>query len=131
MSTIRFSKYSMSSAIARSPRGRREFICTSRVRLLDDALLSGGHFHETTSLPGGQTNSYTDVLALARNDRGLCVLAVEAKVDEDFGLTASRWPLMDAAANITQQLARSKSDRRPEARELFTRQRADSHRERA
>lgn len=39
------------------------------------------------SLPGGETNSHTDILALARNDRGLCVLAVEAKVDEDFGPT--------------------------------------------
>jgi hypothetical protein len=37
------------------------------------------------SLPGGKTTSHTDVLALARNDRGLCVMAVEAKVDEDFG----------------------------------------------
>ena len=36
-------------------------------------------------LEGGETSSHTDVLALARNDRGLCVIAVEAKVDEDFG----------------------------------------------
>jgi len=36
-------------------------------------------------LPGGQTASHTDVLALASNERGLCVAAVEAKVDEDFG----------------------------------------------
>jgi len=41
------------------------------------------------SLPGGETNSHTDILALARNDRGLCVLAVEAKVDEDFGPTVT------------------------------------------
>jgi Domain of unknown function (DUF6946) len=39
------------------------------------------------SLPGGKANSHTDILAIARNDRGLCVLAVEAKVDEDFGPT--------------------------------------------
>lgn len=36
-------------------------------------------------LEGGETGSHTDVMALARNDRGLCVVAVEAKVDEDFG----------------------------------------------
>jgi hypothetical protein len=37
------------------------------------------------SLPGGDTASHTDVLAVAQNSRGLCVIAVEAKVDEDFG----------------------------------------------
>lgn len=36
-------------------------------------------------LADGETASHTDVLALARNDRGLGVVAVEAKVDEDFG----------------------------------------------
>lgn len=40
-----------------------------------------------TALPGGRRESYTDVLALARNDRGLVVVAVEAKVDEEFGPT--------------------------------------------
>jgi hypothetical protein len=37
------------------------------------------------SLEGGETASHTDILALARNDKGLCVIAVEAKVNEDFG----------------------------------------------
>jgi hypothetical protein len=37
------------------------------------------------ALAGGETASHTDVLAIARNDRGLCIVAVEAKVDEDFG----------------------------------------------
>ncbi len=37
------------------------------------------------SLEGGETASHTDVLALARNNKGLCVIAVEAKVNEDFG----------------------------------------------
>lgn len=37
------------------------------------------------SLPGGATNSATDILALCRNKLGLCVIAVEAKVLEDFG----------------------------------------------
>jgi hypothetical protein len=36
-------------------------------------------------LPGGTTTSCTDVLALCRNDTGICVLGVEAKVLEDFG----------------------------------------------
>jgi hypothetical protein len=38
-------------------------------------------------LPGGETASHTDVLALARNSQNLVVLAVEAKVDETFGPT--------------------------------------------
>lgn len=37
------------------------------------------------SLPGGSTTSSTDVLAVCRNDLGLCILGVEAKVLEDFG----------------------------------------------
>lgn len=37
------------------------------------------------SLPGGEATSHTDVLALCRNDAGLCIVAVEAKVNEDFG----------------------------------------------
>lgn len=36
-------------------------------------------------LPGGDRASFTDVLALTRNSTGLCVIGVEAKVDEDFG----------------------------------------------
>lgn len=38
-----------------------------------------------TELEGGVTTSKTDVLAICRNDKGLCVVAVEAKVDEEFG----------------------------------------------
>jgi hypothetical protein len=38
-----------------------------------------------TQLEGGVTPSKTDVLALCRNEAGLCVVAVEAKVNEDFG----------------------------------------------
>src|SRR5207249_12021080 len=34
-------------------------------------------------LPGGLTTSHTDVMALARNDRGLVAVAIEAKVDEE------------------------------------------------
>jgi hypothetical protein len=39
------------------------------------------------ALPGGLTSSQTDVLAVARNNAGVVVLAVEAKVDEAFGPT--------------------------------------------
>jgi len=37
------------------------------------------------ALKGGETTSNTDVLAICRNDFGLCVICVEAKVSEDFG----------------------------------------------
>ena len=37
------------------------------------------------ALPGGETTSNTDVLAICRNEQGLCIVAVEAKVFEDFG----------------------------------------------
>lgn len=37
------------------------------------------------ALPGGDTTSNTDVLAICRNESGLCIVAVEAKVLEDFG----------------------------------------------
>jgi hypothetical protein len=40
-----------------------------------------------TPLPGGQRSSFTDILAVTRNELGLCVIAVEAKVNEDFGPT--------------------------------------------
>lgn len=40
-----------------------------------------------TPLHGGTTSSMTDVLALASNAKGLVVLGVEGKVDEDFGPT--------------------------------------------
>jgi hypothetical protein len=36
-------------------------------------------------LIGGSTTSHTDVLAVCRNNIGLCIVAVEAKVNEDFG----------------------------------------------
>jgi hypothetical protein len=42
-----------------------------------------------TALPGGITTSQTDVLAICRNDRGVCVIGVEAKVLEDFGPVVS------------------------------------------
>jgi len=50
-----------------------------------DLLLAVPEWEVT--LQGGITTSHTDVLALARNDRGLVVIAVEAKVNEEFGPT--------------------------------------------
>jgi len=38
-------------------------------------------------LPGGNTASQTDILAITRNQSGLVILGVEAKVDEPFGPT--------------------------------------------
>ena len=38
-------------------------------------------------LPGGDRASQTDVLAITRNELGLVILGVEAKVDEAFGPT--------------------------------------------
>ena len=38
-------------------------------------------------LPGGESASQTDILAIARNLNGLVVLCLEAKVDEPFGPT--------------------------------------------
>jgi len=38
-------------------------------------------------LPGGNTASQTDILVITRNELGLVILGVEAKVDEPFGPT--------------------------------------------
>lgn len=40
-----------------------------------------------TPLPGGDRPSFTDVMAITRNELGLAVVAVEAKVNEPFGPT--------------------------------------------
>ncbi len=59
---------------------------TGRPELGDLVLLAA--FPEwQVALPGGQTTSNTDVMAVCRNESGLCVVAVEAKVLEDFGPT--------------------------------------------
>jgi hypothetical protein len=53
--------------------------------LLQDLQLLAAFPEWEVKLPGGETTSNTDVLAICRNERGLCVVAVEAKVHEDFG----------------------------------------------
>lgn len=57
---------------------------TEQTALSDLSLLAAIPEWEV-KLPGGETTSNTDILALCRNEIGLCVLAVEAKVLEDFG----------------------------------------------
>jgi hypothetical protein len=71
----------------------RDALPSEIVKLLDSSLdrdLAGLELLAAlpewqTPLEGGETASHTDVLALARNEHGLCVVAVEAKVNEDFG----------------------------------------------
>jgi len=57
---------------------------TGELGLVDLSLLAALPEWEV-ALPGGDTTSNTDVLAICRNESGLCVVAVEAKVLEDFG----------------------------------------------
>lgn len=54
---------------------------------LGDLTLLAAFPEWQVALPGGQTTSNTDVMAFCRNHSGLCVVAVEAKVLEDFGPT--------------------------------------------
>ncbi len=58
---------------------------TSREPLLLEQHLLVALPEWQVSLPGGVTTSNTDVLAICRNDLGLCILGVEAKVLEGFG----------------------------------------------
>ncbi len=64
-------------------------------------------------LPGGNTTSQTDILAITRNNSGLVIIGVEAKVDEPFGPTlkdkksdASEGQL-ERIAYLEQELGRS------------------------
>jgi hypothetical protein len=41
-------------------------------------------------LPGGKRPSYTDILAICRNETNLIVIGIEAKVDEQFGPTLGK-----------------------------------------
>jgi hypothetical protein len=58
---------------------------SSNERALQDLRLLAAFLEWEVSLEGGETASHTDVLALARSNLGLCVIAVEAKVNESFG----------------------------------------------
>jgi len=68
------------------PEVNQIFQDSGQVDLIDLKLLAAIPEWEV-ELPGGTRSSHTDVLALARNDKGLVVIAVEAKVDEPFGPT--------------------------------------------
>lgn len=57
-----------------------------------------------TTLPGGDRPSFTDVMAISRNELGLAVLAVEAKVNEPFGPTLKD-KRMQASAGQDKRLA--------------------------
>ena len=65
---------------------------SSREAALVDLKLVAAIPEWEVALPGGVTTSHTDVMAVCRNDHGLCILGVEAKVHEDFGpvLSAKR-----------------------------------------
>lgn len=58
---------------------------SSREALLQGQRLLVAFPEWEVPLPGGKTTSNTDVLAICRNDLGLCILCTEAKVFEDFG----------------------------------------------
>lgn len=60
---------------------------SSRVEDLKNLKLLVAFPEWEVPLEGGDTSSKTDILAICRNDKGLCVIAVEAKVDEEFGPT--------------------------------------------
>jgi len=55
-------------------------------------------------LPGGDRPSQTDVLAIGRNDKGLVVVGVEAKVDEPLGPTLGE-KRKDASDGQTERIA--------------------------
>jgi hypothetical protein len=65
----------------------RSLLSDARQPELGDLTLLAAFPEWQVALPGGQTTSNTDVMAFCRNDSGLCVVAVEAKVLEDFGPT--------------------------------------------
>lgn len=54
------------------------------------ALLFAVPEHKTP-LPGGRTDSQSDILALVRHEGGLATYTIEGKVDEPFGETVGEW----------------------------------------
>ncbi len=62
---------------------------TCQDNLIDLKLLTAIPEWEV-DLPGGVRASHTDILAITRNEKGLAVIAVEAKVDEPFGPTLGK-----------------------------------------
>lgn len=65
------------------------------------------------ALPGGETSSQTDIMAVCRNNSNLVILGIEAKVDETFGPTLAERKsrggkgLTERIAYLEQELGRS------------------------
>lgn len=72
-------------AANRLPAEISALLTASAIPELTDLALLAAIPEWQVKLPGGTTHSATDILALCRNELGLCVIAVEAKVLEDFG----------------------------------------------
>lgn len=53
-----------------------------------------------TALPGGDTESQSDILALVRHSRGLATYTIEGKVDESFDKTVSTWSKTASSGKI-------------------------------
>ena len=71
----------------RLPSGIAKLLESSQEPQLTGLRLLAAFPEWAVELPGGDTPSCTDVLALAANEHGLVVIGVEAKVDEPFGPT--------------------------------------------
>ena len=77
--------------------------CISDSALANLSLLAAFPEWEV-ELPGGERASQTDVLALCRNDDGLVVIGVEAKVNEPFGPTLGE-KRADASTGQSERIA--------------------------
>jgi hypothetical protein len=76
---------SWEDAAGRLPAEIEELLTASGEPALANLTLLAALPEWEVTLPGGETTSHTDVLALCTNPHGLCVTAVEAKALEDFG----------------------------------------------
>lgn len=76
---------SWESAAPSLPPEITERLNSAREASLADLRLLVARPEWEVALPGGETTSNTDILAICTNSAGLCIVAVEAKVHEDFG----------------------------------------------
>jgi hypothetical protein len=74
-------------AAGQLPKEIRTLLSATGEEELSDLKLLAAFPEWQVKLPGATTMSSTDVMAICRNDAGLCAVAVEAKVLEDFGPT--------------------------------------------
>jgi hypothetical protein len=75
------------AASSQLPPEIRQIFRTSGAATLSELELLMAVPEWEVALPGGATTSHTDVMAICRNEGGLVVIAVEAKVLEPFGET--------------------------------------------